>query len=95
MKNTIFAAITAALASFSSIVPAQAQTDYVWTCTRDYNSAVNLRRGPSRNYPVVASVPSGSFVRVLSWVWGGDNMRWYRVENSGLVGWSRSDYLCR
>jgi len=31
----------------------------------------------------------------LTWVWGGDGMRWYNVEFNGLVGWMRSDYMCR
>tara|TARA_B110000503_G_C7094932_1_gene391134 strand:+ start:247 stop:534 length:288 start_codon:yes stop_codon:yes gene_type:complete len=95
MKNTLFAATVAVLASFGSIAPAQAQSEYAWTCTREYNSSVNLRTGPGRNYPVVASVPNGDYVRLLSWVYGTDNMKWYRVENSGLVGWSRQDYLCQ
>lgn len=75
--------------------PAANAQSYAMTCTRDPNSAVNLRNGPSRNNYVIASIPAEAYVRVLTWVWGGDNMRWYKVEYNGLVGWQRSDYLCR
>lgn len=74
-------------------LPAHAQ--YAMTCTRDYNSSVNLRNGPSKNNRVIASIPNSSYVRAMNWVWGGDGIRWYRVEFDGLVGWMRSDYLCR
>lgn len=76
----------------SFALPAQAQ--WFRTCTREYNSSVNLRTGPSRSYPIVASIPNQAPVRIFSWVWGGDNMRWLRVENSGLVGFAREDYIC-
>lgn len=86
-------ALTALL--FATCAPAANAQSYAMTCTRDPNSSVNLRNGPSRNNYVIASIPPESYVRVLSWVWGADNMRWYRIEYSGLVGFSRSDYLCR
>lgn len=73
--------------------PASAQ--WATTCTREYNSSVNLRNAPSRGARVVASIPNESYVRTLDWVWGGDGMKWYRVEFGGLVGWMRSDYMCR
>jgi uncharacterized protein YraI len=82
------------LAVSCSIATPPVQAQYGYACTRDYGSSVNLRRGPTRGYPVVASIPAGSPVRFLSWVWGGDSMRWYRVESSGLVGFAREDYLC-
>lgn len=92
MKKLALAAI-AALSLGSFALPAKAQY-YGYTCTRDYGSSVNLRNGPSRNYPVIASVPAGSSVRMLSWVWGGDNLKWIRVETSGIVGFARQDYIC-
>lgn len=82
-----------ALASLALAMPAHAQ--WAMTCTRDYNSAVNLRNGPSKSNRVVASIPNESYLRALDWVYGSDGMRWYRVEFNGLVGWMRSDYLCR
>lgn len=85
-------AATAALIAATSL-PAHAQ--YAMTCTRDYNSSVNLRNGPSRNNGSIASIPNESYVRTLTWVWGGDGMRWFRVEYNGLVGWMRGDYLCK
>lgn len=92
MKNTIFAGAIAIATSLISIAPVQAQ--YAWTCTREYNSSVNLRSGPGRNYQIIASVPNRSFVYLNSWVWGNDGMRWYRISSNGLIGWSRGDYLC-
>lgn len=89
MKQTIIAAfltITAAL-------PAHAQ--WAMTCTRDPGSSVNLRNGPSKTNRIIASIPNSSYIRAMDWVWGGDGMRWYRTEYNGLVGWMRSDYLCR
>lgn len=88
----LFAITALLLATCDPEAKAQA---YAMTCTRDPNSSVNLRNGPSRNNFVIASIPAESYVRVLTWVWGGDNMRWYKVEYNGLVGWQRSDYLCR
>jgi uncharacterized protein YraI len=78
---------------FATVMPAQAQ--YATTCTRDFNSSVNLRNGPGRNYGVIASIPSNRYLRALTWVWGNDGMRWYRVEYEGLIGHVRGDYLCR
>lgn len=87
--------ISALLLLGSTCLPAVAQETWVTTCTKDPYSSANLRRGPGRNYGIVASVPNGTYVRPLSWVWGADNMRWYRIESGGLVGYTRSDYLCR
>lgn len=90
--NKFLSASLAALLLGIGAAPARAQ--YGWACTRDYPSSVNLRNGPSRGYSVIASIPTGSPVRYLSWVYGGDNRRWYRVESSGIVGFAREDYLC-
>lgn len=89
--------ISTALLLGATCLPAaaQAQYQYVFTCTRDPYSSVNLRRGPGQNYGIVASVPNGTYVNPLSWIWGPDNMRWYRIETGGIVGYTRSDYLCR
>lgn len=73
--------------------PASAQ--WAMTCTREYNSSVNLRNGPSKANRVIASIPNESYLRAPTWVYGGDGMRWYNVEFNGIVGWMRSDYLCR
>lgn len=87
------ALLSAVALVFTTVLPAQAQ--YAMTCTRDYNSSVNLRNGPSRNNYTIASIPNSEYIRALNWVWGGDGMRWYRVEYNGLVGWMRADYLCK
>lgn len=80
------------LLAAASAAPAHAQ--WAQTCTRDPYSSVNLRNGPSRAHSVIASLPPGTYVRALTWVYGGDNQRWYRVAADGLLGWSRGDYLC-
>lgn len=76
-------------------LPGPAMAQWAMTCTREYNSSVNLRNGPSRGNRVIASIPNESYIRTLDWVYGADGMRWYRVEFRGLVGWMRSDYMCR
>jgi uncharacterized protein YraI len=75
--------------------PAAAQAQWAFACTREAFSSVNIRRGPGQGYGVVASVPTGGSMRLLSWVWGADGRPWYRVESSGIVGYSRSDYVCQ
>lgn len=87
--------IFATVLLLGSLLPLPANAQWASTCTRDPFSSVNLRRGPGQNHSIIASIPNGSEVRLLSWVWGADRMRWYRVESSGIVGFARSDYLCR
>lgn len=84
------------VASLMSLaVTTQARAQHAMTCTRDYNSSVNLRTQPSTRATIIASIPNESYLRTLTWVWGGDKLRWWKVEYNGLVGWMRSDYLCR
>jgi uncharacterized protein YraI len=92
MKAFLTSLFSASILLLGSL-PAQAQ--WAMTCTRDSGSSVNLRNGPSRNNYVIASIPNSEYIRALNWVWGSDNLKWYRVEYNGLVGWMRSDYLCR
>lgn len=84
-----------AIAACTLLAANPASAQYAMTCTRQYNSSVNLRNGPSKNNRVIASIPNESYIRTFDWVYGGDGLRWYRVEYSGIVGWMRSDYLCR
>lgn len=91
--NKLTALLLTSLTSLLVATPAQAQ--WAMTCTREYNSSVNLRNQPSTQASVIASIPNESYLRALTWVWGGDKMRWWKVEYNGLVGWMRSDYLCR
>lgn len=93
MRRTLL--FTLSLAGLISFLPAPAKAQWAMTCTRDPNSSVNLRRGPGLNHSIIASIPNQSTVRIMSWVWGADNMRWYRLESSGIVGFARSDYLCK
>jgi|DEB0MinimDraft_3_1074331.scaffolds.fasta_scaffold06131_8 uncharacterized protein YraI len=92
MKRLTSLLLTSAASLFIA-TPAQAQ--WAMTCTREYNSSVNLRNQPSTRASVIASIPNESYLRALTWVWGGDNLRWWKVEFNGLIGWMRSDYLCR
>ncbi|MGA1646336.1 MAG: SH3 domain-containing protein [bacterium] len=92
MKRFLFSLLGASALLVTSL-PAHAQ--WAMTCTRDPRSSVNLRNGPSKNNYIVASIPNESYLRARTWVWGSDGMRWYNVEYNGIVGWMRSDYLCR
>lgn len=92
MKRFLSLALITAAAVFTA---ESAKAQYAMTCTRDYYSSVNLRNQPSTRASVIASIPNESYIRALTWVWGGDQMRWWKVEYNGLVGWMRSDYLCR
>jgi uncharacterized protein YraI len=83
--------LAAVVIAASTILPAHAE----YTCTREYGSTVNLRNGPSRNASVIASIPAYESLWVYTWVYGGDNMRWVKANVGGLVGWIRSDYVCR
>ena len=91
--KTFFTSLFSASILLLGSLPAQAQ--WAMTCTRDPGSSVNLRNGPSKNNYVIASIPNSEYIRALNWVWGSDQLKWYRVEYNGLVGWMRSDYLCR
>jgi uncharacterized protein YraI len=93
MKKLLFSSLAAIGIVFAGTTDALAQ--WAQTCTRDPYSSVNLRRGPGLNHSIIASIPNNSYVRILSWVWGSDGNRWYRVENGGLVGWQRADFLCK
>lgn len=53
-------------------------------------SDVNLRAGPSTNYPVVTVVDGGDNVRVFGCLEAGD---WCDVAYSGARGWVSSNYL--
>jgi len=87
MKSFLSALAIAA----ATILPAHAE----YTCTRDAGSTVNLRNAPNRNAFVIASIPAYQSLWVYTWVYGGDNMPWVKANVGGLVGWIRSDYVCR
>jgi len=89
MKRFLF------LLSLLVTTPAALAQSYATTCTREYWSSVNVRTQPSTRATIIASVPNESYVRVMGWVYGADGLRWYRIEHQGIVGFARSDYLCR
>jgi uncharacterized protein YraI len=86
--------VTTLLILGAAHLPAAAQAQWAYACTREAFSSVNIRRGPGQNFGIVASVPTGGPLRPISWVWGQDGKVWYRVESGGIVGYSRSDYVC-
>lgn len=87
--------VLASLVIFAAATVAPASAQWAMTCTQQQNSSVNLRIGPGKNNRIVASIPNESYVRALTWVWGSDGMRWWKVEANGLIGWMRGDYMCR
>jgi len=90
--SLIMKRILSALAlSATLILPARAE----YTCTRDAGSTVNLRNAPSRKAFVIASIPAYQSLWPYTWVYGQDGFPWVKVNVSGLVGWMRSDYICR
>lgn len=93
LNHPMKALLVSAFLLGSVLVPSVAQAQ--WACTRESWSSVNVRRGPGQGYGVIASIPNGVPLRILSWVWGADGMAWIRVESGGIVGYSRSDYICR
>ncbi len=51
-------------------------------------SSLNLRSGPATTYSVLAAMPSGSLVQVLS-----TDAGWSKVVYDGLTGWCSATYL--
>jgi uncharacterized protein YraI len=51
-------------------------------------AAVNVRKGPAADEPVVAKAPSGATLAALAT--RGD---WVKVSNRGVIGWVRRDLL--
>ena len=93
--RTLFCSVFTATAINMLAIPSPVQAQYqAYACTNEQFSSVNLRRGPSKNYSILASIPNHHPIRVFSWLWGPDNMRWLRVESNGIVGFARADYVC-
>ncbi len=61
----------------------------VWLEVCNVSTNLNMRSGPTKAEPVIATVPLGASVRLL--VVDGD---WYQVDYQGTVGWCHSSYLC-
>jgi len=54
-----------------------------WTLAR-----LNLRSGPGKTHAVVATLKSGSLLRVKN-----ESGNWLKVQSKGLEGWLHSDYV--
>lgn len=87
--NKLFYIGTALAIAFSLNAPAQA----AYVCTRDPNSAVNLRAQPSTRAYSKGTIAYGSWVesdgpRIY------DGARaWVHVNYFGVTGWIATDYL--
>ncbi|MEM9470390.1 MAG: SH3 domain-containing protein [Pseudomonadota bacterium] len=80
-RNAIFASLVA-LTAFAS--PAQAANSA--TITTD----LNLRAGPSTQYPVVTTIPGSSSVRIYGC---NSSASWCDVSYSGHRGWASANYI--
>ena len=51
-------------------------------------SNVNLRQGPSTDYPVITTLPGNTAVEIEGCAQG-----WCKVDYAGAAGWMSEDYL--
>lgn len=65
-------------------------TEPLTTGTATTTANLNIRKGPSTGYAVLAVIPKGSTVTLLSLT---KNNGWYNVRWNGHSGWSYSAYL--
>jgi uncharacterized protein YraI len=72
-----------AAAAFVAALPAAAHA-----ATAVTTSNVNLRDGPSTDYPVIMTLPASAAVEVEGCAQG-----WCKVDYSGAAGWMSEDYL--
>ena len=72
-----------AAALFAASLPAAAHA-----ATAVTTSNVNLREGPSTDYPVIMTLPASAAVKVEGCAQG-----WCKVDYSGAAGWISEDYL--
>jgi uncharacterized protein YraI len=72
-----------AAALFAASLPAAAHA-----ATAVTTSNVNLREGPSTDYPVIMTLPASAAVDVEGCAQG-----WCKVDYSGAAGWMSEDYL--
>jgi uncharacterized protein YgiM (DUF1202 family) len=66
----------------------------IMTCTRQYDSNVNIRSGAGKKYKVIRQVKDSTAIEVTREMQGDDSFTWKKVTYKGSIGWIRSDYLC-
>jgi uncharacterized protein YraI len=76
-------AISFAAAVFAAGLPAAASA-----ATAVTTSNVNLREGPSTDYPVITTLPGNTAVEIEGCAQG-----WCKVDYAGAAGWMSEDYL--
>jgi uncharacterized protein YraI len=72
-----------AAALFAATLPVAAHA-----ATAVTTSNVNLREGPSTDYPVIMTLPASAAVEIEGCAQG-----WCKVDYSGAAGWMSEDYL--
>lgn len=83
MKNKVSLLFAGYLAVISFASPAQAASGFVST-------GVNLRSGPSVEYPVVATISSQEFLEINGCI---TERNWCEVSWRGFSGWVSGQYL--
>jgi uncharacterized protein YraI len=68
---------------FAAMLPAAANA-----ATAVTTSNVNLRQGPSTDYPVITTLPGNTAVEIEGCAQG-----WCKVDYAGAAGWMSEDYL--
>ncbi|MDS0526673.1 SH3 domain-containing protein [Clostridium sp. SHJSY1] len=71
----------------NSLIKSLAQ-EYGWICTHD-GVGVNLRASKSTSSKVLAKIPEGTKVKLLSGVVSG----WYKVQYNGQIGYVSASYV--
>ncbi|MDI2589775.1 SH3 domain-containing protein [Psychrobacillus sp. NEAU-3TGS] len=64
---------------------------YVGTTQKIGKNASNMRSGATTSYKVVATIPAGTSLKVLSAFTNAQNEVWFNVEYNGKKGWVTSD----
>ncbi|MGG7519248.1 SH3 domain-containing protein [Allorhizobium undicola] len=83
LKNPVFLAALAGMAALSAPVAAEAAQAFA-------TANVNLRAGPSTQYPPVLVVPTGNRVEIFGCL---SSANWCDVGYSGYRGWISGSYL--
>ncbi|TQR21369.1 SH3 domain-containing protein [Psychrobacillus vulpis] len=66
-------------------------TSYVGTTQKIGKNAANMRSGATTSYKVVATIPAGTSLKVLSAFTNAQKEVWFNVEYKGKKGWVTSD----